>query len=72
LVCCYYLEWLCQGLLLVSLRAVCDFLVVWLCDCDYEVFCCLFLDIWYWLICFEELFCGIVDGVSVHLCEVVK
>ncbi len=41
-------------------------------DYPYEVFACLFLDNRNRLIAFEELFCGTIDGASVHAREVVR
>jgi DNA repair protein RadC len=38
----------------------------------HEVFACLFLDNRHRVIAFEELFCGTIDGASVHPREVVK
>ena len=41
-------------------------------DLQHEVFCCLYLDSRHYVIAFDELFRGTVDGASVHPREVVK
>jgi len=48
------------------------FLQAQLRDKPYEVFCCLYLDVRYRLIAFEELFRGTIDSATVHIREVVR
>lgn len=69
---CYLVECLCCDLILESLQVVCDYFKVCLCYEQYEVFVCLFFDMRYWVLVFEVLFQGSIDGVSVYLCQVVK
>jgi len=53
-------------------QSTCDFLLSKLRDRPYEVFCCLYLDIRYRLIAFEELFRGTINSAAVHPREIVR
>jgi DNA repair protein RadC len=61
-----------RGTSLSSPKLVRDFLTVQLGDLEHEVFCVAYLDNRHRLIEFVQLFCGTIDGASVHPREVLK
>lgn len=61
-----------RGATLSSPAAAKDALLLYLGDCEHEVFGCFFLDNQHRLIRWVELFRGTIDGASVYPREVVK